>query len=40
MGHCALLKALNYAEDREQFDQAISEFQGIQWKFADMMETA
>lgn len=29
-------KALTYAKDREQFDQPISEFQGIQWKLADM----
>jgi len=38
MGRCALSKALDYAEDREQFGQAIGEFQGIQWKFADMMK--
>jgi len=36
MGRCALSKALDYAEDREQFGQAIGEFQGIEWKFADM----
>lgn len=33
---CALDKALDYAEQRTQFDQAIGEFQGIQWKLADM----
>lgn len=38
MGRCALSKALEYAEDREQFDQPIAEFQGMQWKFADMMK--
>lgn len=29
-------KALEYAKDREQFDQPIADFQGIEWKFADM----
>jgi alkylation response protein AidB-like acyl-CoA dehydrogenase len=38
MGRCALGKALDYAEDREQFGQPIAEFQGIQWKAADMMK--
>lgn len=38
MGRCALSKALDYAEDREQFGRAIGEFQGIRWKFADMMK--
>lgn len=32
----ALEKALDYAQQREQFDQPISEFQGIEWKLADM----
>jgi alkylation response protein AidB-like acyl-CoA dehydrogenase len=35
-GRCALSKALDYAEDREQFGQPIGEFQGLQWKLADM----
>ncbi|NHN42808.1 acyl-CoA dehydrogenase [Halorubellus sp. JP-L1] len=29
-------KAMAYAKDREQFGEQISEFQGIEWKFADM----
>ncbi len=33
---CAFDKALEYAQQREQFGQPISEFQGIQWKLADM----
>lgn len=33
---CAFDRALEYAQEREQFDQPISEFQGIQWKLADM----
>lgn len=33
---CAFDLALEYAQEREQFDQPISEFQGIRWKFADM----
>ena len=28
--------ALNYSQERRQFGQAISEFEGIQWKLADM----
>ncbi|WP_226007053.1 acyl-CoA dehydrogenase family protein [Natrinema salinisoli] len=32
---CALEKALDYADQREQFDQPIGEFQGIEWKLAD-----
>lgn len=36
MGLCAFDKAVEYAGDREQFGQSISEFQGIQWKLADM----
>jgi alkylation response protein AidB-like acyl-CoA dehydrogenase len=32
----ALEKALEYAETREQFGQPIGEFQGIEWKLADM----
>lgn len=33
---CAFDKALEYAQDREQFDQPIGDFQGIEWKLADM----
>lgn len=33
----ALDKALDYAQQREQFDQPIADFQGIEWKFADMI---
>lgn len=29
-------KALDHAKGREQFDQPIADFQGIEWKFADM----
>jgi alkylation response protein AidB-like acyl-CoA dehydrogenase len=36
MASCALDKALEYAETREQFGQPIGEFQGIEWKLADM----
>lgn len=36
IARCALKKALDYAQTREQFDQPISDFQGIQWKLADM----
>lgn len=32
---CALEKALDYANDREQFDQPIGDFQGMGWKLAD-----
>jgi len=34
---CAVEHALEYAGQREQFDQPIAEFQGIGWKFADMV---
>lgn len=40
---CAFDKALEYAQEREQFGQPIGEFQGIEWKLADMakdVETA
>ncbi|THE66666.1 acyl-CoA dehydrogenase [Salinadaptatus halalkaliphilus] len=33
---CAFERTLEYAQDRTQFDQPIGEFQGIQWKLADM----
>lgn len=32
----ALEEALKYAKEREAFDRKIAEFQGIQWKLADM----
>lgn len=38
MSICALEKAIEYAQQRQQFDQSISEFQGIRWKVADMMK--
>lgn len=34
---CALDKALEYADDREQFGQSIGEFQAIEHKLADMI---
>lgn len=34
---CGLEHALAYAEDREQFDTKIADFQGIEWKLADML---
>jgi len=33
----ALEKALAYAQEREQFGQPIAEFQGIEWKLAEML---
>ena len=36
MGRCALDKALTYAQQRVQFDQPVADFQGIEWKLADM----
>lgn len=36
IGRCALEKALEYAAQREQFGRPIDEFQGIEWKLADM----
>jgi alkylation response protein AidB-like acyl-CoA dehydrogenase len=36
IAQAALDEALRYAQDREQFDQPISEFQAIQHKLADM----
>lgn len=33
---CAFDKALEYAKQREQFDQPIADFQGIEWKLATM----
>jgi alkylation response protein AidB-like acyl-CoA dehydrogenase len=34
----AIDHALEYAQNREQFDQQIGEFQGIEWKLADMVK--
>lgn len=34
---CGLEHALDYANEREQFDTKISDFQGIEWKLADML---
>jgi hypothetical protein len=36
LARAALDEALSYAQEREQFDQSIGEFQTIQHKFADM----
>jgi len=37
IGRAVLEEALEYAKTREQFGQAISSFQAIQWKLADMV---
>jgi alkylation response protein AidB-like acyl-CoA dehydrogenase len=37
VARCAIEHALDYAGDREQFGQPIGEFQGMRWKFADMV---
>jgi alkylation response protein AidB-like acyl-CoA dehydrogenase len=36
IARAALEESIQYAKDRKQFDKAIAEFQGIQWKLADM----
>src|SRR5690606_24740455 len=36
LARCAMGHALRYATERQQFDQAIANFQGMQWMFADM----
>ena len=36
IARCALDKALEYGQSREQFGQPIADFQGIEWKLADM----
>ncbi len=36
IARAALDEAVRYAKDRKAFDRAIGEFQGIQWKIADM----
>lgn len=33
---CAMDKAIEYALEREQFGQPIGDFQGVEWKLADM----
>ena len=35
IARCALEKSLEYAREREQFDEPIAEFQGLRWKLAD-----
>lgn len=37
IARCAIEHALEYAQTREQFGQEIGEFQGMRWKFADMV---
>src|SRR3546814_19014823 len=36
LGQAAFDYALNYTRKRHQFGRSVAEFQGIQWKFADM----
>jgi alkylation response protein AidB-like acyl-CoA dehydrogenase len=36
IARCAFDKAVEYAKDREQFGQPISDFQGMRWKLAEM----
>jgi alkylation response protein AidB-like acyl-CoA dehydrogenase len=36
IARAALEESVRYAKDRKQFDKPISEFQGTQWKLADM----
>lgn len=36
IARAALDESVQYAKDRKQFDQAIAEFQAVQWKLADM----
>ncbi|WP_226482735.1 acyl-CoA dehydrogenase family protein [Natrinema amylolyticum] len=38
IARCALDRALEYGQQREQFDQPIADFQGIEWKLADMVK--
>ena len=38
MGWAAYEKAVEYAKVREQFGRPLCEFQGLQWKFADMRQ--
>jgi len=37
IGLCATKHALDYSEHRKQFGQPISDFQGIEWKLADIV---
>ena len=37
IARAALDESVHYARDRKQFDKAIAEFQGTQWKLADMV---
>lgn len=37
LARAAIDHAVRYAAERKQFDQAIANFQGIQWMFADMI---
>jgi hypothetical protein len=36
LGRNAMEKAMEYTDDRSQFDQKLNEFQGVEWKLADM----
>lgn len=36
IARAALERAIEYSQDRSQFDQPIGDFQGIEWKIADM----
>ena len=36
IAQAGLEAAIDYAKERRQFNQAISEFQGVQWLLADM----
>lgn len=36
IARAALERAVEYSQDRSQFDQPIGDFQGIEWKIADM----
>src|SRR3546814_12767208 len=36
LGQAAFDYALDYTKKRHQFGRSVAEFQGIQWKFADM----
>ncbi|MFO7926787.1 acyl-CoA dehydrogenase family protein [Natronomonas sp.] len=38
IARCAVSKALEYAQQREQFGREIADFQGIEWKFAEMIK--
>lgn len=37
IARCAVEQAIEYAADRHQFGRAISEFQGMRWKIADIV---